>query len=122
MNARDLELVKGIGEGRPYSELVAEWSGDQLDLVRLVLLLIASAAVTARSERPPRGSADRRAEAARALGVLPGASPEQLRRAYLTLAKRFHPDRHPAADARQKATLAQQFSAIDRAYRLLKFG
>ncbi len=47
------------------------------------------------------------------LGVRPRASPEQIRRAYLRLAKRFHPDLNKASEAHER------FLAVKEAYEVL---
>lgn len=47
------------------------------------------------------------------LGLQPGASPDEIRRAYRKLAKKYHPDRNPSAAA------ADQFIAIQSAYEQL---
>ena len=47
------------------------------------------------------------------LGVVPGASKAAVRKAYLTLAKKFHPDLNPSATAHS------QFQKIQEAYNIL---
>lgn len=49
----------------------------------------------------------------------PGFSDRQLRRAFRTLAKQFHPDRHPASSATEKEGLACTFASVCSAYREL---
>jgi hypothetical protein len=52
-----------------------------------------------------------------AIDLDPGFSDRQLRRAFRTLAKRFHPDRHPASSATEKEGLAWTFASVCTAYR-----
>ncbi|MDJ0665733.1 MAG: DnaJ domain-containing protein [Desulfobacterales bacterium] len=56
----------------------------------------------------------------RVLGVAPGASQDDIRRAYRRLAAQYHPDKvaHLGADLRQLAE--QKFKAIQAAYEMLK--
>ena len=56
----------------------------------------------------------------RVLGVEPGASQDDIRRAYRRLAAQYHPDKvaHLGADLRQLAE--QKFKAIQAAYEMLK--
>ena len=44
---------------------------------------------------------------------------DQLRRAFRFLAKKLHPDRHPAASAAERARLASSFVALCESYREL---
>ena len=46
-------------------------------------------------------------------------SEAELKSAYRALARRFHPDRHPLADAPERARLARTFSSMSDAYREL---
>ena len=52
-------------------------------------------------------------EAYKILGLKPGASPQEIRRAYRGLVKKFHPDKNNSADAHDK------FIAIQTSYELL---
>lgn len=52
-------------------------------------------------------------EAYKILGLKPGASPQEIRRAYRSLVKKYHPDKNNSADANDK------FIAIQTAYELL---
>jgi curved DNA-binding protein CbpA len=56
-----------------------------------------------------------------ALGALidEGASSGQLRSAFRSLARRYHPDRHSSASAGDRARLSAQFARLCDAYRLL---
>jgi DnaJ-class molecular chaperone len=47
-------------------------------------------------------------------------SAQELRRAFRTLAHQYHPDRHPACGAAEKARLSQQFIQLHDAYRELR--
>jgi len=55
--------------------------------------------------RPKRGD-----NAFEVLGVSPDASPEEVKRAYIALARRYHPDLNPSVEAREI------FTAINQAY------
>lgn len=68
--------------------------------------------------RTPVSSA--RHEALLTLGLAEGSSFSDVRAAFKRLARRFHPDLHPTADAATKASLAQQFSRIALAYQTLR--
>lgn len=81
--------------------------------------------------RTERGSDDRRGQTDapadgrednphRVLGVEPGASQDDIRRAYRRLATQYHPDKvaHLGADLRHLAE--QKFKAIQAAYEVLK--
>lgn len=49
------------------------------------------------------------------LGVEPEAPPEEIRKAYLSLAKKLHPDRFPN-DPEQRATAQTEFAKVTRAH------
>ena len=68
--------------------------------------------------RTPVSSARR--EALLTLGLAEGSSFVDVRAAFKRLARRFHPDLHPAADAATKASLGQQFARIAQAYQTLR--
>jgi outer membrane protein assembly factor BamE (lipoprotein component of BamABCDE complex) len=53
----------------------------------------------------------------RALGLAPGAKPSEVKRAYRTLAKKWHPDRHHTAPYEARALAEEKFREIDQAYR-----
>ncbi|MEY4805522.1 MAG: hypothetical protein RL331_2052, partial [Bacteroidota bacterium] len=55
-------------------------------------------------------------EAYKILGLKPDASPQEIRRAYRGLVKKYHPDKNNAAGAHEK------FIAIQTAYELLLNG
>lgn len=57
----------------------------------------------------------------RALGATlrPDFTGSELRRQYRLLARRLHPDRHPAAAAGERAKLSLAFAAATDSYRLL---
>ena len=46
-------------------------------------------------------------------------TPDALRRAYRTLAHRYHPDRHPASSPAERERLARLFAEATEHYRLL---
>ena len=54
------------------------------------------------------------------LGVSPGASPEEIKTAYRTLVKRYHPDKYP--DAVMKARAEERIKEINEAYDMLTKG
>ncbi|WP_297161119.1 J domain-containing protein [Thermogemmatispora sp.] len=53
------------------------------------------------------------------LGVAPTASPEEIRRAYLRLVRRYHPDAHLAAAPGLQSMHEQQMKLINEAYEVL---
>jgi len=53
------------------------------------------------------------------LGLTADASLEQVRAAFRQLARRWHPDRHPAAGDRTRAALCRRFAEISAAYQEL---
>lgn len=57
-----------------------------------------------------------------ALGAAIGAdfTVQELRQAFRTLARRYHPDRHPGSSAIEKARLSRQFIQLHDAYRDLQ--
>jgi len=55
----------------------------------------------------------------RVLGLAPGASETEIKRAYRRLARSVHPDLHPDASPEERRALEVQFSEITSAYRAL---
>lgn len=55
----------------------------------------------------------------RVLGLAPGASADEIKRAYRRLARTVHPDLHPEASPEERRALELQFSEITSAYRAL---
>jgi hypothetical protein len=55
----------------------------------------------------------------RVLGLSPGASETEIKRAYRRLARTVHPDLHPGASPEERRALEVQFSEITSAYRAL---
>ncbi len=53
----------------------------------------------------------------RALGLEPGASPAEVKRAYRGLVKKWHPDRHHTENYEARALAEEKFREIDQAYR-----
>jgi hypothetical protein len=53
----------------------------------------------------------------RILGLEPGAKPSEVRQAYRTLVKKWHPDRHHSKPYEAKAFAEKKFREIDEAYR-----
>ncbi|MHC1725729.1 MAG: J domain-containing protein [Syntrophobacteraceae bacterium] len=53
----------------------------------------------------------------RVLGLEPGSKPSEVKRAYRTLAKRWHPDRHHSKPYETRALAEAKFREIDEAYR-----
>lgn len=80
----------------------------------------ARAAHSAHSATPRAPISSARQEALLTLGVAEGASFVEVRAAFKRLARRFHPDLHPSADAATKASLGQQFARIAHAYQTLR--
>ena len=63
----------------------------------------------------PVGSSDHYAT----LGVEPGAAPDEVRRGYLDLARRLHPDRWIDADDRERAEADRRMREVNEAWRVL---
>lgn len=55
----------------------------------------------------------------RVLGVTPGASEEEIKHAYRSLARRLHPDANPQASDDERRALSQRFAQVTEAYRAL---
>ena len=53
------------------------------------------------------------------LGVAEGAPPEEVRRAYLDLARRLHPDRWSDASADERADAERRMQSVNEAWRVL---
>lgn len=53
----------------------------------------------------------------RTLGLEPGSGPSEVRRAYLELVKKYHPDRHHSKPYEARALAEKRFREIDEAYR-----
>lgn len=53
------------------------------------------------------------------LGVVPGASADELRRAYLRLARRYHPDVVASSDPRTRAEAERRMRSVNEAWRVL---
>ncbi len=53
----------------------------------------------------------------RVLGLEPGAKPSEVKQAYRTLVKKWHPDRHHSKPYETKAFAEKKFREIDEAYR-----
>ena len=53
----------------------------------------------------------------RILGVSESATPEEIRKAYLALVKKYHPDRYPEGPMREKAN--EKLKEINQAYEML---
>ena len=54
------------------------------------------------------------------LGLTPAATDVEVRKAYRALAKRYHPDRHNAANEEEKRNATVRFRDITEAYELIK--
>ena len=81
-----------------------------------------TSSVSTAASKPARRMAHRRRAAIEellALGASIGedASSEELRTAFRTLARRYHPDSHAGASAGEKTLLARQFARLCEAYR-----
>jgi hypothetical protein len=55
----------------------------------------------------------------RVLGLPPGATTEEIKRAYRRLARAVHPDLHPDASATERRALEERFVALTQAYKRL---
>jgi hypothetical protein len=53
-------------------------------------------------------------------GIHADFTPQELRHAFRTLARRYHPDRHPGSSATEKARHSRQFIQLHDAYRELQ--
>ena len=53
----------------------------------------------------------------RMLGLKPGSKPSEVRQAYRTLVKKWHPDRHHSKPYETQALAEKKFREIDEAYR-----
>ncbi len=53
----------------------------------------------------------------RVLGLEPGSKPQEVRQAYRTLVKKWHPDRHHSESYEARALAEEKFKEIDQAYR-----
>jgi DnaJ-like protein len=77
-----------------------------------------------RQQRPApaaaRAPTSARAQAFAVLGLADGATPSDVRAAFKRLARRYHPDLHPGADAETKTSLGREFSRIALAYQALR--
>jgi DnaJ-domain-containing protein 1 len=62
---------------------------------------------------------DQRVRALAVLGLAPNAAPDAVRTAFRRLAREVHPDRHPAAGARERAELLRRFAELSAAYHAL---
>lgn len=79
------------------------------------------------SSRPQRTLSSRGRAALDQLNALGAAigtdfTVQELRQAFRTLARRYHPDRHPGSSAIEKARLSRQFIQLHDAYRELQAG
>lgn len=75
-----------------------------------------------RAKAPPRTEAaavGTRSHAYALLGLLPGADRSAVQQAFRRLARRFHPDSHPHADADERARLLSRFAELSAAYHSL---
>jgi hypothetical protein len=72
-----------------------------------------------RDSRTKRGALDERAQSFAALGLDDGASRDQIRHAFRKLATTVHPDLHPGADERTRASMQSKFAALSAAYHFL---
>ena len=59
------------------------------------------------------------ADAMAVLGLGPSASPDDIKRAYRTQARKLHPDLHPHATPAEHQALTERFAALHAAYRRL---
>jgi hypothetical protein len=71
---------------------------------------------SAHGVRPQQGS---RTRAYATLGLLPGADRATIQQAFRRLARKFHPDRFPNADPKQRAQLLSRFAELSAAYHSL---
>jgi hypothetical protein len=72
-----------------------------------------------RENREAVAESRRQSGALRTLGLSPGASVGDIRKAFREMAQKLHPDRHPNATAEERHRLFQRFAEISRAYHSL---
>ena len=70
---------------------------------------------------PPRGD-DRPRDPYEALGLAPGASPDEVRRAYRELAAKYHPDKVEHLGEEFRRLAERRFREINEAYEALNRG
>ncbi len=66
--------------------------------------------------QPPPPPDDPVATAYTVLGVRPDTPPEEIRRRYMDLVKRLHPDRHPHLDAEARQRLEDRLKVVNAAF------
>ena len=74
---------------------------------------------SARDDVPARRRDPARVRALRALGLAENADKTDVSRAFRALAARYHPDRFPGADERERAELMRRFAELSAAYHTL---
>lgn len=117
LEACEVPLVELLERPRGRAELEAVLAGPRLE--RLLGFLVAVGALVQEGFDYELEGESEAARALRVLGVVRGASPDEIRRAYHRRARELHPDSRPEADAATRRELAERFSRLTKAYRLL---
>ena len=126
-------LLRVLGEGKPLSDILESASIPEDRALPLLHLLLIEKLAHFGSRRASNEDSDRRlkrikkmlAESAgkdffQILGVTPRARDKEISKAYMELAKNFHPDRvEPGAPAELRRTTELLFSRITEAYEVL---
>lgn len=106
-------LVSFLAQPHTLREIEGAGICPPLRTIRLVMFLDAVGALAVYPVVHPL------ADAYALLGLIPGATPEQIKSAYRRLARELHPDVHPHATPSERNALASRFAAIHAAYRRL---
>ncbi len=106
-------LIAYMAQPHTLRELEESGVCPSMRVLRLIMFLDAMGALSLHQTTHPL------ADAYALLGLIPGATPEQIKSAYRRLARELHPDVHPHASPLERNSLAARFAAIHAAYRRL---